>query len=455
MATRREFSRHPLNTRHFRQVGCRPKNQLRGLLNVWACTWRPGGRVNSFLNNHFRPLGSPLMMVQSSITIDGQNEIIPLFGVAAQIDPKNGDVHYSDVKLRHRFDKRPFAGARGAVLDPRDEKDPTVRRQDRPNSTWVQTALEADRCRTKACDRRFRLESVPHLPEFYLGFNKPEAAKFEITETLKKRVYRALGESGENMPRERFAAMEPTMQESLLRAEWPSAFVKPGENGNDTGLYLLDQTMCSHVGSSARAFEYFGRLVGTEVWNPVRDLMPYRIENPAYAAANSIGLNLDESLTMVADESLPVEVREQREAAVVGLIPVMRKMLGPQSVLFTDDDLSHAVCQPGQQLIGSCEHPLEKLGHAEGIAVVRSMMRPHLSECCSDEDIAKAVAEPARPLYASGLCTVQVLHRDPSADPAEFFKFDPERLGRPRTHANLWANLEGTVPAEQPVMANA
>src|SRR6478736_3121981 len=109
---------HPLAARHFRQVVRRPRAWRQKMFRVWAMTWRPGDHSGNFLGKLFRPIGSPLMMVQVSYARNEGGEGIGVFGVRGRVDPLNASVYYDEHRLKHDFHRVPFVGARGPILDP-------------------------------------------------------------------------------------------------------------------------------------------------------------------------------------------------------------------------------------------------------------------------------------------------------------------------------------------------
>ena len=170
---------HPLTQRHLRQIVHRPRTWRNRMHRVWSVTWRPGNHSGSFLGNLFRPLGSPVMMVQASYPGDDGREGIGLLGVSARVDPNDASVYYDDVRLKHDFHRVPFVGARGPILDPSDDG------VGRGNGSWLKLALDVDRIRSRAANSCFRLPSIPSLPWVYFGFSRKEAARFEVTPALR------------------------------------------------------------------------------------------------------------------------------------------------------------------------------------------------------------------------------------------------------------------------------
>jgi hypothetical protein len=69
---------------------------------------------------------------------------------------------------------------------------------------------------------------------------------------------------------------------------------------------------------------------------------------------------------------------------------------------------------------------------------MRQELSPRLSQCCTDTDLLNAVQHPNSPLWASGLCQVQTLHRDVRVPLEEALRFSSAVLGRERLEATFW-----------------
>ena len=448
--------RHELSERHFKQIIRRPAALRRKLFPIWAVTWRPGGNSGSFLDKLFRPLGSPTMMTQVSYAMEGNREGIGLFGVAAQVVPQGGVVAYEDCRLQHEFHRVPFVGARGTILDPSPD-----RRGTRGNGSWVQLALEVDRVRQRATQRNFLLPSAPTLPEIYFGYGSKESATYQVSEALIAKTAGDIdvtweGNGLHNLDTQKTAAqraafdkLDPNVRDVWLRDTWESSFISPKDPMNSTGLWLLPHSMSTDVYRATRVFEYFGGLVGAHVFNPARKLTGRVVEqNPALEVAKEAGVDLAAVLAELETVEGDDDPRMAAAEAIMGsLLPAYRARLQASSAI-SDQDLLAAMCSYNAPV--AVEPAVAALSEADQILEMRHQLRPHISECCTDEDILFAVQNPNGPLMAAGLCTIQCLHRDPRVPLAEALRFGPSELGRERVTANLWYDLpQGGKPKSQ------
>src|SRR5690606_17287304 len=105
---------------------------------------------------------------------------------------------------------------------------------------------------------------------------------------------------------------------------------------------------------------------------------------------------------------------------------------------------------PDAPLEGTIENLVEQLGEEGAVAAVRGVLKPHLQECCDDADILEAARNTAGPLYARGLCQIQVMRRHTELDAESQFVFSPEVLRRERVRLDL-----SPLPAMSPVAAAA
>lgn len=439
--------RHPLGDRHFRQIVCRPQNLRKRMYPVWAMTWRPGGNNSSFLGKLFRPIGSPLMMSQISYPA-GDREGIALFGVAAQINPQTAVVAYEDVRLRHHFHFVPYPGAGGAVLDPREDKV-----GGRGNASWVQLGLEVDRVRQRAAERNFQLPAVPCLPDIYFGYGDQAGAKFEITPELIQRAahdmeinwggtdvsdLRNLRAEQTTAKQQAFAALSAEEQAVRLQAAWAAAFIKPNDDGNDTGLWLLPHSLSTNVYAATRVFEYFGGLVGAHVFNPARQLTGTQVPNVAIDVAKEAGIDLAADLASIAELGDNDPVYLEVEAKLLALLPAYRAKLGASEAI-ADADLLGALCTYADPV--TIAPAVQDVPEAEQVRLMRATIKPHFSDCCTDADLLQAVQAPNSALFASGLCAVQCLYRNVRVPLDAALRFGPQELGRERVQATMWYDL--------------
>jgi hypothetical protein len=443
--SRHKMNDHDLSQRHFRQIICRPMALRNNLLPIWGVTWRPGDHRNSFHCCLYRPLGTALMMTQISCSREQNRERIGLFGIAAQIVPQTATVSYEELRLFHDFSRRPFVGGRGPVLDPSEE-----RPGGRGNGSWVRLALEVDHIRRRVAASSYRLPVVPQLPDIYFGFGRKEAARFELSEELHCRAasslqaawngsvlhdLRDLDAEIKEAQNRAFAALPNDQQQSKLREAWDAAFIPPTDPSNGTGLWLLPHSLTTDVYRAARIFEYFGKLVGANVFNPARELCGKSIPNPAASLAKESGFDLLSDLGVLAETAEGSPEYSQIEERLINLVPVLRERTCASAAI-SDQDLLNAICQPELPLV--IEPPLNGLPEDEQIRLMRSRLNPHISECCLDSDIIEAARNPHGPLLAAGLCRVQALHRSIHVPLAEAMTFSPTLLGRSRMQAVCW-----------------
>jgi hypothetical protein len=439
----RDTQSHPLSERHFRQVICRNKHLNSRMRSVWAVTWRPGDQTGHFLGKLFRPLGSAVMMVQVPYHRPGDRPGLGLFGVVAMVNPNDAHIAYEECRLRHEFHFVPRVDARGTVLNPAK------------NASWVQLALEVDHVRQRSTERNFMLPPVPTMPRVYVGFATAEAmvSKFVITPTLRQLAAEGLEirwEGGalsdlQNFASENAAAREKVfnswsadVQEVAARAAWDRAAILPQDPNNPTGLWLIPQELIMTAYGSTRVFEHFGGLVGAHVFNPARKLTGKKVPNPAIEVAKAAGVNLVEDLAKIENVAEDDTNHKDVEERLVGLLPEYRRVT-EASVEINDQDLLHALCAYAEPVLVT--PALENMSEKLQIVEMRSMLKPHISEACTDEDILMGVMNPHSPLYASGLATIQTLRRDVRIPLEDSMYFNPQALGRERMSAQFWYDL--------------
>lgn len=436
---------NPLSKRHFSQIVRRSPSIRRLMFPIWAIAWRPGDRNGNFLGRTYRALGSATMMCQVSYPRDDGREAVGLFGIAARVEPGTAAVSYDEVRLYHDFHRVPFPGARGKILDPGEDRD-----GGHGNASWVRLALDVDRLRSRAQDNHYRLPATPRLPQIFLGYGSREAVKFRETTELRKRAAELLEVSwagstlgdlacrkaeiaGAQM--QAFAGLSVEAQKELMRKVWEASLVSPADLDNNTGLWLLPQELATDVYGTVRVFESFGDLVGAEVFNPVRRMTGKVVANPAVDLAIAKGFDLVADLETIANIPEGAPEFQSVEQRLVELVPVVRKAAGV-SHLISDQDVLNAICQPDQPL--AIEPLLEGLSEQQQIELFRATLAAHISDATLDCDILEAIRNPHGPLYAAGLCQVQVLHRNIRVPLREALFFSASSLGRDRVEAMLW-----------------
>jgi hypothetical protein len=434
---------HPLSKRHFAQIVHRSPSVRRLMFPIWAITWRPGDRNGNFLGRAYRALGSATMMAQMSYARPDGREAIGLFGIAARIEPATAAVAYDDVRLSHDFHRVPFLGARGKILDPSDDGG-------HGNGSWVRLALDVDRLRNRAQNNHYRLPATPQLPQIFLGYSGREAVKFRETPELRKRAAEllevswagnALGDLAcrkaevAETQMQAFAELSADAQKDLMRTAWEASLVSPAALDNNTGLWLLPQELATDVYGAVRVFEFFGDLVGAEVFNPVRRFSGKAVANPAVALASAKGFDLVadlEAIASIAEGTPEFQAVEQR---LIELVPSVRKAAGV-SHLISDQEVLNAICQPDRPV--AIEPLLDGLTEQQQIELLRATLAAHISDATLDSDILEAIRNPHAPLFVAGLCRVQVLHRSVRVPLREALYFSASSLGRDRVEAMFW-----------------
>lgn len=414
---------HPVSSRHFRQVICRAQGMALVMESLLGLTWRPGDKSGSF-RQAFRPLGSPLMVVQHSRKPDGPNgrERINLLGYKAEIDPKTSTVHYGGADrntFAYDFGLRPHPGAKGRILDP--AKNPSL----------GFLGLEIDKVRQKYAERAFAVPSVPVLPHVFLGFSVGHLPGWEDTPMLRARVAERL-----RKPVGEINAMGIETLKPLFEQEWETCFVRPGEDDNDTRLVLINHGLCKRVGQALRIYEDFRELLGAQVHNPARDLLSpghrgqrdaARITNPTKRVAAKLGINLQQALT--GDNPGDDEVGITLEKAV-------QEALGNHLYLCSHDDVVHMVTNPDDEtIIPSGANSLAEIPEKALLSLMREAAGRH-AESCTDEDLLVAANRPNEMLFARWLANIQVVRFD-AANAEETLVYGPERLGRDRVTADF------------------
>jgi hypothetical protein len=254
-----------------------------------------------------------------------------------------------------------------------------------------------------------------------------------------------------------FDALSDEEQDRRLREAWETAFIPPDGPGNGTGLWLLPHELSSNVYSCVRIFECFDDLLSAPLFNPARKLGAKIVDNPAIDVAKDSGIDLSrdlESISSTAEGSPELAAVEQR---LISLIPAYRQRI-KASAAITDQDLLSAICHFEEPVMA--EPGLGSLSDQDTICAMRVGLKEHVRECCSDDDLLAAARNPNGPLFASGLCRVQTLHREVGRPLMTALNFLPSDLNRERVVASLWC--DGVVkpgataaPSASPVSAAA
>lgn len=445
--THKTHKSHPLSDRHFRKVICCPDDTQQRLESVWAITWRPGDTTDSFLGKELRPRTSPVCLVQSSnIARTGakangkQRENIHYIGYSTQVNPTTGELLFGGETANcfaYDFGFRPHPGATGRIVNVE------------ANPALVYTGLEMYAARQRAVCRNYKLATVPRLPACYLGFYKDSLPEMEDTPALRLRVARAM-----RKPIEAIQAMSLEILTPFLRAEWPTCFTPPAHVDNSTGLYLISHQLCSQFSRALRDYLCFRELMGAELYNPIRSLLPRlskgrctTIPNPAKSVIIALGYNpaamtiwgTDPAHLDEAGEPLRVIVggwaETLSEEGQAALIKGMRTALGDFHELFSDDEiLELVVTYKTAVVLPTATEPLVVYGEELTLRLMRQHCGPY-AHCCRDEDLLAAARHPNRPLLAAGLVRVQALYAPQRI--GAYYKFTSEELGRHRVQADF------------------
>ncbi len=435
---------HPLSKRHFLQIVRRSPSVSQQMFPIWAITWRPGDRNENFLGRMYRALGTATAMCQLSYPRTDGREAIGLFGIAARVEPAAAAVAYDQVRLCHDFHRVPFQGARGKILDPGEDGDR------RGNASWVRLALDVDRLRSRALDSHYRLPATPCLPQIFLGYSCRETIKFRNTTELRKRAVKLLDVSWSGSAlhdlacrkaeiaeaqMQAFVGLSVDAQKDLLQRAWEASLISPTAPENNTGLWLLPQELATDVYGAVRVFEFFGDLVGAEVYNPIRRFTGKSVANPAADLATARGFDLIADLETIANVAEGTPEFQSVEQRLFELVPAVRKAAGV-SHLISDQDVLNAICQPDQPL--AIEPLLDGLTEQQQIELLRGTLAAHISDATLDSDILAAIRSPHAPLFVAGLCRIQVLHRSVRVPLREALFFSASSLGRDRVEATFW-----------------
>jgi hypothetical protein len=365
------------------------------MVDNWAVTWRLG-RTNFLTGGVLRPLGSAIAVAQWTEFVPsrkGTRRIIHFAGYGTQIDPDTGVVYFGGTegnRFYYDFSLRPFVGATKKIID--------VGR----NASLVALGLEIDRIRFRTALRRFRLKAeVPAVPAIYLGFPADQLPLPEDSTGMRRRLAGHM-----HRPVAEIDSMDEEERMMLIRAEWGSCFLPPGTDFNTTPLHLIAQPLCSKAKNSLRVYEFFGDLVGAELYNPARFICSpdVRLANPTQNVAKQLNIDI-EALLVAAEAGDDTSWMEQEAQLVKGI----RQALGADSDLCTADDIAAAIVNSGEKIVPSgVQNPLDVLGEERTLRLMKKAVGRH-ADCCRDEDLLLAAEDPSRPLIAAGLAPIQVL----------------------------------------------
>lgn len=389
--SRRDYN-DPLVRRQHRQIVQRDLNRARELTSAWALTYRPGNNTNSFLGCELRPLGAALAVAMTRAVVPsrkGERESIQVRGYKTAIDPHTANVYYggpqqnvvtTDVGLRFT------RGGAGQVLDPFR------------NPSLAQVALEMDSLIEAAIDNHYHLSTLPVVPAVYLGFTQSMMPPVEDSDAMVTMIARRL-----NKTQEAVRAMSPDDLGEIRGRMWADAVINPDEGWNNSPHYLLPATMCSAVKQSAARYECFAELTGVELFNPVRRLRRPKIsiDNPVPGILKKFGLTIEQVENPTLDDPIDAAVEELEKA--------FYEAVGPNRFLIDDSTLPWAFDNPGKKIkLKGLQCDLDEMDDKDVLGVMRAHAGKY-AECCTDDDLMIAARNPNQPLYAAGLCAVQVL----------------------------------------------
>lgn len=425
-------SQNPVADRFTRTVVFTSGERHDRLRRLMGLTWRPGDNTSHFIGKLLRPAGAAVLIAMRYETSTVQagakpQRRIPLLGFKGEPRP-DGSLEYDNVFI-YDGKRRPTPGARGRVIDP-------VR-----NPTILETAMAVHRACDKKVDQSFKLPIVPEFPRVMLGFAPTHLPEFEETPRLRQLVADSLG-----VPVGRLGCKDPVLLKRQMIDVWQSNIRMPDQDGNDTGLALIDAELCSSARSSLRMFEDFSHLVGVHTWNPAREVLAPSRRNPAQAILKAY--NVDVSTTEAIAE-IPMATFER-------MVADMRRHLGGGHELFTNGDLECALLTPKKPVTVEVESPADaiaRIGEDNVVSAMRDLLQPLMAEGATREDLLQAARNPNDPLYCSGACRIQVICLQ-KLDPQQALDFGPEMLGR-RITANLFRPWSREEVAKEPVHAAA
>lgn len=420
-------NQHPITARHRAAFSRRPESVSRSMDSLAAITWTPGGYHTSFLGRMFRPIGTATMV--SMFSHPGVNShVVHLNGYTAEICADGYLLGGPDRNVfAYDFTEAPRFNAPNFVINPRR------------NPALGYLGLEMDGVRRKYVRNKLVPEDHLVAPSVYLGFKADAIPDMEDTPMLRARVAR-------NMRRHigEVDQMDEATRTAFLVEEWPRCVIPPGVDGNNTKFHLINAELCVRaVNWAEQIFERFTELCGAELFNPVRELLnPERgLQNPVREVAAELGIQLPLPDSMVYGDD---RERLLARAAACGIhFPASKETLGLDQGLLLEKalrqrlaDLTHLVSD--YDVVQMVLNPTQRYYVPEGVQDLTavsdddlvSLMRDvagRYADACTDEDLLHAGRHPNQPLFASGLCSIQVLRVDPT-NLQQSLQFGPERM---------------------------
>lgn len=430
-------NQHPITARHRAAFSRRPESVRRSMDSLAAITWTPGGYHTSFLGRMFRPIGTATMV--SMFSHPGvNNHVVHLNGYTAEIGADGYLLGGPDRNVfAYDFTESPRFNAPNFVINPKR------------NPALGYLGLELDGVRRKYVRNKLMPEDHLVAPSVYLGFAQDAIPDMEDTPMLRARVAR-------NMRRHvgEVDQMDEATRNAFLVDEWPRCVIPPGVDGNNTKFHLINAELCVRaVNWAEQIFERFTELCGVELFNPVRELLnPDRgLENPVREIATSLGIPLplpdsmaygDEKERLVARAAkhgihFPVPTETLGLDQGLLLEKAIRHSLADLNHLVSDYDIVQMVLNPTQRFyVPEGVKDLAKVPDDDLVLLMRDVAGRY-ADACTDEDLLHAGRHPNQPLFASGLCSIQVLRVDP-ANLQQSLQFGPERMHNRRVMVDAY-----------------
>lgn len=419
----------PLVARYIKRVNKLPKKIHQELQHTIGITWNLRGKT-------FVPLGRAAMLVQSTHPSDTNRLGVTIEQACfnAQVDPRNGEIHYSNRRMSHDFAIVPYPGARGRVLDPREK---TENRGEFANADWVRLGIDVHQVRVRACNANWRLDVIPQLPRFWAGFESINAVEMEVTDALMEDIAGHL-----QVPLTKVQAMDKSELVLLAKAHWPCLWKAPNTPGNETQYWLIEAKYLTKL-DRAFMFEDFSELVGVDTWNPAKTITGAVFSNQTRAIAEALNIKLAQLIDVLnteteqsGDSNVDEAYDEKIDQAMSDLEKLrngLRESLGVYASLYTDEALTVAVMNPDEQF----EIMLKDLQIEDVLTLMRIKLKesnPLLAEVVTDDELKAAVVNPEASLHVGAACRIQVLFRDTRRPPEDSMNFS---FGD-RVFADLW-----------------
>ncbi len=396
-----EAAAQQLIHRQVGQVFRRPIEKHAEMQTRFCLTFRPGDRTGHFNGKLLRPVGSSVLIVLSyEEPLERRSKRMPLRGYRAQFEI-DGSVSYgvhADTVFDYEGDFRFRRNAHGRCLDPYR------------NPSLGDLLLRLDRECSRRVDGR-RLPWTPQFPRILLGFAPSQPPQFEDTPALRRLAAKQL-----RVPLAQLGANGEVLLQRLLEDIWQQQLLLPRQGNNGTDLLLVDAELCSQARTALRAYEDFSDLIGIITWNPAREIHPFACTNPAQEVLAEFGIDRGQDFCQAIEPQI-----------VDGLVARMKQLLAERADRFTEEEILDGITSP--------ERPLQAWTAA--LPQLRAKLAPAISEGTTDLDLLRATRDLDEPLFASGVCRVQVLRRRPLGLQWDLY-FTPEDLNR-RISADLSA----------------